>query len=266
MGSVDRHRLGLDRTSGMNASPVALDARVLGSGRAGNAFALALREAGWRVDGPLGRDHDPATVTSGVDVVLLAVPDAAVAEVAASLTPGPAVVLHLSGALRVDVLGRHERIGSVHPLASLPDGPTGARRLRGAWFATAGDPMAEEVVAALGGRPVVVPDEVRVRYHAAAAIASNHLVALLGQVERIARTVGVPLEAYLDLARGSLDNVAASDPATALTGPVARGDWGTVAAHVDALPADERLTYTAMADAARRLVESGESVSREPVS
>lgn len=245
----------------MNTPAPTFDARVLGPGRAGNAFAIALRDAGWRVDGPLGREHDPTTVTSGVDVVLLAVPDSAVAEVAGALTPGPAVVLHLSGALGVDVLGRHPRIGSVHPLASLPDGPTGADRLRGAWFATAGDTMAEAVVAALDGRPVMVPDELRVSYHAAAAVASNHLVALLGQVERIAASIGVPLQAYLDLARGSLDNVAARGPAAALTGPVARGDWGTVAAHLDALPADERLAYSALADAARRLVEAPEVVS-----
>ena len=66
-------------------------------------------------------------------------------------------------------------------------------------------------------------------------------------------SVGVPLDAYLDLARGSLANVADMGPAAALTGPVARGDWETVAAHLAALPAEERPAYEALARSAARL-------------
>jgi predicted short-subunit dehydrogenase-like oxidoreductase (DUF2520 family) len=113
--------------------------------------------------------------------------------------------------------------------------------------------MAAEVVTALGGRFVHVDDDHRAAYHAAAAIASNHLVALLGQVERVAAAAGVPLDAFLDLVRGSVDNVAALGPAAALTGPVARGDWDTVARHLAALPPEERAAYEAMAALAARL-------------
>lgn len=232
-----------------------VDARIIGPGRAGGSLASALSAAGWDVDGPLGRDHDATAVTTGARLVLLAVPDGAVASVASSLTPGEAAVAHVAGSLGLDVLAPHPRVASVHPLVSLPDVDLGARRLAGAWFAVAGDPVSSEVVAALGGRSVEVADEDRATYHAAAAVAANHLVALLGQVERLARSVGVPLEAYLDLARGALDNVAEVGPSAALTGPVARGDRATVARHLAAIPQEERAAYALLAEAAQRLVD-----------
>ena len=229
--------------------------RIIGPGRAGTALSLALAAAGWRAEPPLGRGDDPANAAAGVDLLVIATPDAAIAAVASAVRPEPTtVVVHLAGSLGPDVLAPHARRASVHPLVPIPDGRTGAERLRGAWFAVAGDPLAAEVVAALGGRPVTVAAEHRAAYHAAACIASNHLVALLGQVERVAVTAGVPLEAYLDLVRATVDNVAALGPAAALTGPVARGDEATVARHLATLPADERPAYEAMAGAARRLV------------
>lgn len=231
------------------------DARVIGAGRAGGALATALAARGWTVDGPLGRDVDLTVAASGTRVLVLAVPDSRVAEVASAVEPGDAVVVHLAGSLGLDVLAPHDRIASLHPLVALPDAATGSARLRGAWFAVAGDPVAAELAAALDGRTVVVPDAARVRYHAAAVLASNHLVALLGQVERVAADVGVPLEAYLDLARGALDDVAAVGPARALTGPVSRGDWDTVSRHLEAVAPAERPAYALLADAARRLGE-----------
>ena len=234
-------------------TPCTHDARVIGAGRAGGALARALADAGWSVDGPLGRDADLTTAATGARLLVLAVPDAVVAEVAAAVAPGEAVVAHLAGSLGLGVLAGHRRVASLHPLVALPDAERGAQRLPGAWFATAGDPIATEVVGVLGGRSVDVADDDRVVYHAAAAMAANHLVALLGQVERVAAGIGVPLAAYLDLARGSLDDVAAAGPAAALTGPVSRGDWDTVSRHLAALPQDERPAYALLADAARRL-------------
>jgi predicted short-subunit dehydrogenase-like oxidoreductase (DUF2520 family) len=108
---------------------------------------------------------------------------------------------------------------------------------------------------ALGGRPFRVADAHRVAYHAAATIASNHLVALLGQVERAAAIAGVPLEAYLGLAAAALGDVERVGPAAALTGPVSRGDWDTVRRHLAALPVDEHAAYLALADAAARLTD-----------
>jgi predicted short-subunit dehydrogenase-like oxidoreductase (DUF2520 family) len=232
---------------------------VIGPGRAGRSLQLALEGAGWRALAPLGRADDVGAAAAGADVVVIATPDAAIAEVASAVRPAlTTVVVHLAGSLGLDVLAPHERRASVHPLVALPEPVTGAQRLRGAWFAISGDPMAAAIVDALEGRAVTVPDDARAAHHAAACIASNHLVALLGQVERVAAAAGVPLDAYIDLARGSLENVAELGPTAALTGPVARGDWDTVARHVRALPAEERAAYEAMVDLARRLTEARE--------
>ena len=232
-----------------------LTARVIGPGRAGGALGLVLQRAGWSVLAPLGRGDDLSSAAAGVDLLVIATPDSAVARVAAQVTPNPdAVVAHLAGSLGLDVLRNHPRPAALHPLVSIPDPQTGAERLwGGAWFAVAGDPLVTQVVEDLRGHAIHVADEDRATYHAAATIASNHLVALLGQVERIAVGAGVPFEAYLDLVRITVENVAALGPAAALTGPVRRGDWATVAQHVATLPDDERPAYEAMADAAARL-------------
>jgi predicted short-subunit dehydrogenase-like oxidoreductase (DUF2520 family) len=165
------------------------------------------------------------------------------------------VVAHLAGSLGLDVLAPHPRRAALHPLVSLPDADRGADRLSGAWFAVAGDPLVQRAASDLGGRWFEVADHDRAAYHAAAAVASNHLVALMGQVERIAAGIGVPGEAYLLLAAASLQNVAELGAASALTGPVARGDWDTVARHLAAIDPAERPAYLALAAEARRLVD-----------
>ena len=229
--------------------------RIVGPGRAGSSLSAALAGVGWDIAAPLGRDDDPAPATEGVDVVVIATPDAAVADVAVLIEPDPETpVLHMAGSLGLDVLAPHTRRGSIHPLVALPDAETGARRLHGAWFAVAGDPVARAIVSDLSGRALHVDDAHRASYHAAACIASNHLVALLGQAERVAADAGVPLEALLALVQATVDNVTALGPAAALTGPVARGDWQTVERHLDALDPEERPAYEAMAALADRLV------------
>ncbi|HEX9968803.1 MAG TPA: DUF2520 domain-containing protein, partial [Acidimicrobiales bacterium] len=231
--------------------------RVIGPGRAGRSFCQALSNAGWDVRDPLGRGDDVRAAAAGVDLLLIATPDAAIATVAAAVDPVPStVVAHLSGSLGLDVLAPHDRRASIHPLLPLPDPDTGATRLRGANFAVAGDPLAVEVVGALAGHAFEVADEHRTTYHAAASIAANHLVALLGQVERVAAAAEVPLDAYLPLVRATVEDVAAKGPKAALTGPVARGDHATVARHVAALPAEERPAYQALADQAARLTSN----------
>lgn len=229
--------------------------RIIGPGRAGGALGGALERVGWTVEAPLRRGEDVRGAGTGVDLVVVATPDASIAEVAAAIAPTGAVIAHLAGSLGLDVLAPHERRAAVHPLVALPDAELGAARLSGAWFALAGDPIAQRVAADLGGRWFEVADEDRAAYHAAAVVASNHLVALMGQVDRIAGSVGAPGEAYVALAAGALSNVAAVGPAAALTGPVARGDWATVRRHLAALDPSERAAYLAMAAEARRLVD-----------
>ena len=237
--------------------------RIIGPGRAGAALHRALTAAGWEVDGPLGRDQAPgarSAAATGVELLVIATTDAEVAAVAGSVRPvAGTTVAHLSGLLGLDALAPHERRAAVHPLVSLPDPEVGAARLgEGAWFGLRSNhpqagAAAGAVVAALGGRSFAVPEEERARYHAAAAIAANHLVALLAQAERVGAAAGVPPEALVDLARGALDNAARLGPGPALTGPVARGDWATVAAHLQALAPEDLPAYRALAAEAARL-------------
>jgi len=228
--------------------------RIVGPGRAGASFAGALASSGWSVAEPIGRADDPRHAGVDVDLVLICTPDAAIASVAAAIEPCEAVIAHVAGSLGLAALAPHDRCAAIHPLMSLPDADIGAQRLMaGGWFAIAGDPVAAQLVASLGGRTMHVADADRARYHAAACVASNHLVVLFGQVERLARSIDVPLEAYLDLGRASLDNVARLGAIGALTGPAARGDDATIEAHLAALPADEVPLYRALVDEARRL-------------
>jgi predicted short-subunit dehydrogenase-like oxidoreductase (DUF2520 family) len=237
--------------------------RVVGSGRAGASIASALARAGWEVHPVLGRGADPAGAAAGVDLLILATPDGVIAEVAAAVEPVErTVVAHLAGSLGLDVLEPHPRRAALHPLVALPTAEIGSKRLADrASFAVAGEPadalaLVEEVVSDLGGRSFVVDDDDRATYHAAAVIASNHLVALLGQVERVASSIGLPLDAFVDLARATVDNVAELGPAAALTGPASRGDEATLDRHRAALARlgpDEVATYDALVAAARRL-------------
>lgn len=231
--------------------------RIVGRGRAGGSLARALRTVGWDVE-LVGHEQARGSARD-VDLLVLAVPDAVVSDVAHLVEPvDSTVVAHMAGSLGLDVLAAHVRTASLHPLVALPNAELGAQRLRsGAWFATAGDPLVSEAVLALGGRPLPVDDDIRVAYHAAAVIASNHLVAVLAQVERVAASAGVPLEAYLDLVRATVDNVAALGPSAALTGPAARGDEETISRHLAALSQEERVLYEVLSEACRRLAACG---------
>lgn len=231
--------------------------RIIGPGRAGGAFARALTDVGWDLDRSYGRHDDLSSAASGIPVLLICVPDHAVKSVAAAVNPGDAVIVHVSGSHRLDVLGNHERVGSVHPLMTLPDSERGAARLLdGCNFAIAGDPVAAAIVDALCGRSFFVEDDQRNLYHAAAAVASNHLVALAAQVARLAKAAGVPAEAYWPLMTASLANVSEVGPTDALTGPAARGDWETMRRHRAALAsvsAEDVDLYSALASEAATL-------------
>lgn len=239
-----------------------LRVRIIGLGRAGGAIGVALSRIGLTVLDPVGRGDDLVRATADADLVILAIPDSAIASVAAALpSSADRLVVHLAGSLGREVLGDHPRRGALHPLVSIPDARTGAERLGGgAWFALDGDEPCDldllaGLVKGLGGHAVRVKGSDRAAYHAAATIASNHLVALFGQVERIAGPTGVPREAFVHLARQTLEGLTDRSPSQALSGPVSRGDWTTVAAHLEALDPSERAAYAALAEAAARLVE-----------
>jgi predicted short-subunit dehydrogenase-like oxidoreductase (DUF2520 family) len=224
--------------------------RIVGPGRAGSSLAAALAERGWTVAPQLGRRDDPTHAADGVDLCVISTPDDAIEETARRITPGDAVVAHLSGSLGIGILEPHPRRAAMHPLASLPDSTTGAATLlKGVWWAVEGDDLAKRVVDDLDGR-VIEPTN-RAAYHAAACIAANHVVALMAQVERIAEKAGIPNDAFYDLAEQALANARARGARHALTGPATRGDTATIQRHLDALDPAERPLYEAVSAACR---------------
>lgn len=240
---------------------------LIGDGRAGGSIRTALVDLGWECAAIYRRGDDVATAATGVDVCVIATSDGSIASVAAQVEPSTGVVVHLSGALGLDVLAPH-RAGALHPLVSLADATSGAEQLRTAWFGVAGDPLAQEMANELSGRSFLVADADRASYHAASAIASNHFVALLGQVERIADTLNIPFDVFLPLVSSTLDNVDALGPRAALTGPAARGDMDTIDRHRAALVkyhSDELAAYDALVERAIRLRDGDRSTARTEI-
>jgi predicted short-subunit dehydrogenase-like oxidoreductase (DUF2520 family) len=252
---------------------------LIGPGRAGTTIALALVEEGWTVTSVAGRAPDAASTTAavvalgaqaslvsdvgrGAAVVIVATPDGAIEQAVktaeGSIEPG-ALVFHLAGSRGLDVfdapLAKRTgvRVGALHPLQSFPSASVGLERLQGAWAAIAGDPEVADIAHSIGLRTFEIADADRTRYHTAAVVASNHLVALLGQVERLARSCDVPFEAFGPLVLASVQNSFSLGPADALTGPVARGDLATVEQHLRDLDPAERDAYRALAREAARL-------------
>ncbi len=247
--------------------PARLTVGVVGIGRVGVALAVALSRAGHHVvavsgvsDASRRRAADrlpdaevrPADdVVRGVDLVLLTVPDDALAAVVEGLAsvgafrPGQ-LVLHTSGRHGLDVLDPAVRAGALplalHPAMTFAGGAEDVERLVGTSFGvTAPEPLrpvGEALVVEMGGEPVWVPEEARVLYHAALAWGANYLVTLVTTAADLLRDAGAERPDLLlaPLLGAALDNALRRGDA-ALTGPVARGDAGTVIAHLDVLRA-----------------------------
>ncbi len=216
---------------------------VVGTGRAGRAMARAAEEAGLEVR-LAGRDESPAAC-AGAQVVLLCVPDTeieAAARVAASASPVPGYVGHVSGAAGLDALAPAATSGAqtfgLHPLQTLPDGDA---ELSGAPCAVGGSSpgalsLASGLATALGMEPFEIRDDQRAAYHAAASMAANFLVALEESAAALLGAAGIddPRAVLSPLVLRSAANWAERG-ASALTGPIARGDQATVARHRDAI-------------------------------
>jgi len=190
---------------------------VIGArGRVGSAVSARLAERGVELC-----DND-------AELVLLCVPDRALAEVAAAIEPGPWVA-HVSGGTPLGALAPHVRRFSLHPLQTFTH-DRGPEQLDGAWAAVTGETreaiaVAHELAAVLGLRPFLLADERRALYHAGAAIASNYLVTLHRAAVELLAAADVPAEALDPLMRRVIDN------GFQLTGPIERGDWETVERH-----------------------------------
>ena len=216
---------------------------VVGAGRVGAAVSARLAE---RIP---TRTTGRELACADVDVLLLCVPDRAIAEVAAAIPTGPWIA-HTSGACRLETLEPHERRFSLHPLQTFT-AERGPDQLDGAWAAVSGE--SDEALSAgfalarlLGLRPFELADEERPLYHAGAVVAASFLVALHRAASELFEAAGAPPEALEPLMRRTIEN--GFQP----TGPHVRGDWETIDEHLRAIrerrPELEEL-YRALTDA-----------------
>lgn len=250
---------------------------IVGRGRMGRALHAALsgvqdalieaeRSPAFTVSEPEGR-VDGALHGADADIVLLAVPDDAIAEAARVIAPGR-IVGHLSGATDLGPLTPHEAF-SMHPLITITGTET---RFSGASAAVAGSTdralsVARELATVLDMATFVVEDRHRAVYHAAASVASNFLVTLEGFAEELAAHAGVPRRALVPLVRAAVENWAEHGAAAALTGPIARGDAHTVARQreaIDELRPERLPLFDALAEATRNLAMVRERAVRGP--
>jgi predicted short-subunit dehydrogenase-like oxidoreductase (DUF2520 family) len=227
------------------------------------SLAVAMQGAGHRPVGVVARRTtaaeeaaqrlDAVAVADGAelpaaDLLIVAVRDDAVGEVAATLAPRAGSIraaVHLSGLAPVGTLAPLSGgapVGAFHPLQTLPSIAAGAARLGGAWAAvTTADPGLRETLhglaRSLGMHPFDLADEAKPAYHAAAAAAANFPLADLVIARDLLDAAGVPFAAARPLVEAIVANAFELGPEAALTGPVARGDVGTVAGQLAAVDA-----------------------------
>jgi predicted short-subunit dehydrogenase-like oxidoreductase (DUF2520 family) len=270
----------MSSTPSVDERPARLSVGVVGSGRVGAVLGAALARAGHKVVAVSGVSDasrrraaallpgvpvlPPTEVLESTELVLLTVPDDVLPELVAGIAASGAVragqlVVHTSGRYGVAVLDPVTRLGALplalHPAMTFTGRPEDLARLTGACFGmTAPEPLrpiAEALVVEMGADPQWVDEDARPLYHAALAGGANHLATLVNESVDLLRSCGVaePERLLAPLLGASLDNALRSGDA-ALTGPVARGDAGTVAAHVAVLrevSPDTAAAYVAMA-------------------
>jgi predicted short-subunit dehydrogenase-like oxidoreductase (DUF2520 family) len=215
-------------------------------------------------------------VADAADLVFITTPDDAIAEVAAQVRwrPGSWVV-HVSGAESLDVLEPALRagatVGSIHPLQTFADVEQAVASMPGSTFALEGEgPLLEclrEMVLALGGRAVELRPQDKALYHAAAVLVSNYVVTLMDMATRLWQQLGADpdaaTEALLPLLQGTVNNLRRLGLPDALTGPIARGDLGTVRWHLAALEASAPELLPAYRELGLRTVPVAEALGRK---
>lgn len=252
-----------------------LSVGVVGAGRVGSVLGAALRRAGHDVvavsavsDASLARAEallpgvpvlPPDEVARAATLLVLAVPDDALPSLVQGLADVEAfgvgqLLAHTSGRHGLAVLEpAHGTLPmALHPVLPFTGTPVDLDRLRGVSFGVTTPevlrPIAEALVVEMGGEPVWVLEELRPLWHAALAHGANHLVTLVSSAADLLREAGAedPAAVLAPLLQAALDGALQGGDA-ALTGPVSRGDAGTVAAHLAALPEQLRPSYLALA-------------------
>lgn len=266
---------------------------IIGAGRAGGALAMALRNAGHRITavadlveeraatlaGRLGAAAlPPAGAVAAAEVVLVSVPDDAIAAAAADLAPQVAacrgkIFLHLSGAHPARLLGplaESGALGSLHPLLSLAEPESSMARLGRCLYALEGEPaavaVAQELVRSLGAHFILLRPEEKVRYHAAAVMAANYLIGLIDVALGLYTSLGLArdtaLAAIWPLVEATTANLGKLGPEAALTGPISRGDLATVREHLAELERIDPLATRIYRDLGRATLALAERAGR----
>jgi predicted short-subunit dehydrogenase-like oxidoreductase (DUF2520 family) len=269
---------------------------IVGAGAVGTALGVALARAGWPVQAVSSRDParrerfrglvpgarafaEATALLEEVELIVVAVPDDAIAAVAGGLRmySGQAMV-HTSGLLGADALApamaAGTQIGTFHPLVAFADTERAVAALHGATIAIEGDDqlaaLLGEMAEAIGGVPVRLAPGAKAAYHAAAVLAAGGFVALLDAIAELGRVAGLDeagsLAIYGPLIEQTLGNARALGIRAALTGPMTRGDRGTLEAHIAALRAhapDVLPLYRAAAEREIALAEARGALTPE---
>jgi len=272
-----------------------VDISVVGAGTVGTAFAVLLARSGHTLAAVAGGERtaeragrylpgvpvvSPTAASSAGEVVFLTTPDDAIEPVCRRVADGNGfrpgqTAVQCSGALGLDVLDAAREAGvarlCLHPLQTFPDVEAALRALPGASVAVTADDeetaaLGERLARDVGGRPGRLTEDAKPLYHAAAVFASNHLVAVEAVARDLLAAAGLnePLERLMPLARASLENVAATGPELALTGPAVRGDAGTIERNLEALKASAPDAIPAYVALARHALDLGERAGRLP--
>jgi predicted short-subunit dehydrogenase-like oxidoreductase (DUF2520 family) len=238
---------------------------IVGAGAVGTALGVALSRADWPVHAVASRDVerrdrfrglvpversfvDAQALVEEVELVILAVPDDALEPLARTIRLyGGQAMIHTSGAVGAEVLepaqGAGTQIGSFHPLVAFADTERAVEALHGATVAIEGDDqllaLLAEMAERIGAHAVRLAPGSKSAYHAAAVLAAGGFVALLDAIAELGRVAGLDeagaLAIYGPLIEGTLGNARALGIRAALTGPITRGDDGTLRAHLAAL-------------------------------
>jgi predicted short-subunit dehydrogenase-like oxidoreductase (DUF2520 family) len=258
---------------------------IVGAGAVGTALGVALSRAGWPIHAVASRDAarrerfrslvevgrvfmDPEPLVEEVELIILAVPDDVVAPLARTLRMyGGQAMIHTSGALGAEALApamaAGTQIGSFHPLVSFADTERAVEALHGATIVIEADDqlasMLAEMAEAIGATPVRLAPGAKAAYHAAAVLAAGGFVALLDAIAELGRVAGLDeqgsLAIYGRLIEGTLGNARALGIAAALTGPITRGDLGTLRANLGAIETYAPRAMDLYVAAARREIE-----------
>lgn len=275
------------------SSPARLRVGIIGVGKVGSVVGAALQSAGHPVVGVTAiseisrhraAQYFPATdivsmdqILELCDLVVVAIPDDHLESVIAGLAKTSGfrsgqIVVHLSGRHGLTVLepaaAHGALVAAAHPAMTFAGTTHDLARLEGCpWAVTAvGDALliAQALVLEMGGRPTVIDDELRIRYHAALSHASNHLVTLVHEVHETLRDIGIDDVHYAEsLMTATLENAMVMH-VDALTGPISRGDVATVAAHINAIRESHDLpSYRALAQSTISAALRARKISEE---